>query len=92
MTMVLVVSSQSAAEAWIGKAAYDAPSRRYRGRGRINILTHPNSRLYVVLRHGVTARERTDKKIKKIVRNTKSSGVFRTDTPLRRKVISDWSW
>lgn len=64
----------------------------HRGRGRINLLNHPNSRLYIILRHGQTVQEKKQKKMKKIVRNTKSAGILREDTPLRRKVISDLAW
>lgn len=62
-----------------------------KGRGKIGIRVHPDSRLSVVLKEGKTRvqllEEERARKMKRIV----SAGLVREDTPLRNPG-SMWSW
>ena len=62
-----------------------------RGRGKMGIRVHPDSRLSVVLKEGKTRvqllEEERARKLKRIV----SAGLVREDTPLRNP-RSMWTW
>ena len=62
-----------------------------KGRGKVGIRVHPDSRLSVILKEGKTRgqllEEERTRKLKRIV----SAGLVREDTPLRNP-RSMWSW
>ncbi len=79
------------AEAWVTKGPKVLKRLETKGRGRMGIRVHPDSRLSVILRAGKTRgqllEEERARKLKRIV----SAGLVREDTPLRNP-RSMWSW
>ena len=62
-----------------------------KGRGRIGIRVHPDSRMSVILKEGKTkaelAKEDRERKLRRIV----SAGIVREDVPLRNPGPA-WAW
>ncbi|KAN0126778.1 Ribosomal protein L22/L17 [Russula decolorans] len=79
------------AEAWVTKGPKMLKRLETRGRGKMGIRVHPDSRLSVILKEGKTRgqllEEERARKLKRIV----SAGLVREDTPLRNP-RSMWSW
>lgn len=79
------------AEAWVTKGPRALKRLEIKGRGRMGVRVHPDSRLSVQLREGKTrgellAKERA-RKLKRIV----SAGLVREDAPVRNP-RSMWTW
>ncbi|WVQ82033.1 hypothetical protein IAT38_004161 [Cryptococcus sp. DSM 104549] len=79
------------AETWVSKGPKIA-RLDIRGRGKYGIKHHPSSRIHVVLREGMTHAQKEEKRFKKDVGKVRSAGLVREYTPLRRKVVSGWTW
>ena len=83
--------SYAKAEAWVTKGPNMHKRLEPRGRGKMGIRVHPDSRLSVILKEGKTRgqllEEERTRKLKRIV----SAGLVREDTPLRNP-RSMWSW
>ncbi len=63
-----------------------------KGRGRAGRIDKLSARLHVVLRHGMTQSEKTERRFKKELGLVRSAGLVREDGKLRRKVTSGWAW
>ncbi|OWT39156.1 hypothetical protein LQV05_005411 [Cryptococcus neoformans] len=79
------------AEAWVTKGRKEARID-IKGRGKYGIKHHPSARIHLVIREGLTPSEKEEQQFKKDLRRVKSAGAVREDTPLRRKVVSGWTW
>lgn len=86
-----VLTVSTAGEAWVTKGPNAQKRIEPKGRGRMGVRIHPDSRMTVVLREGKTkvelAREERARKLKRIV----SSGITREDVPLRNPGPA-WAW
>ncbi|WFC98221.1 hypothetical protein MYAM1_000946 [Malassezia yamatoensis] len=91
----LDVSKLHVSEAWVTKGTYFA-RLEIKGRARHGIMHHPQAKLSIVLRPGMTWEEREEQKIQKArrhVRSIGSGGVTRTN----RKIVNGfqrpgWAW
>ncbi|KJD99613.1 50S small subunit ribosomal protein L22 [Cryptococcus gattii NT-10] len=79
------------AESWVTKGRKEARID-IKGRGKFGIKHHPSARIHLVIREGLTPSEKEEKQFKRDLGRVKSAGVVREDTPLRRKVVSGWTW
>lgn len=79
------------AEAWVTKGRKEARID-IKGRGKYGIKHHPSARIHLVIREGLTPSEKEEKQFKRDLGRVKSAGAVREDTPLRRKVVSGWTW
>ncbi|WVQ74792.1 hypothetical protein IAR50_004398 [Cryptococcus sp. DSM 104548] len=79
------------AESWVSKGQ-KIGRIDIKGRGKYGILHHQSARIHVVLREGSTIAEKQQVQYAKAIRKVKSAGQVREDTPLRRKVVSGWTW
>ncbi|WVN90163.1 uncharacterized protein L203_105399 [Cryptococcus depauperatus CBS 7841] len=79
------------AEAWVSKGKKEARID-IKGRGRYGVKHHPSARIHFILREGKTSAEKQSDRYAKAISKVRSAGLVREDTPLRRKVISGWTW
>ncbi|ODN78954.1 hypothetical protein L202_04470 [Cryptococcus amylolentus CBS 6039] len=78
-------------EAWVSKGQ-KIGRIDIKGRGKYGILHHQSARIHVVLREGKTVAEKQQVQYDKAIRKVRSAGQVREDLPLRRKVVSGWTW
>lgn len=62
-----------------------------RGRGRMGVREHPDSRLHVMLREGKTRAELLKDERARKLRRIVSAGITRDDVPIRNPG-SSWAW
>lgn len=79
------------AESWVTKGRKEARID-IKGRGKFGIKHHPSARIHLVIREGLTPSQKEEKQFKRDLGRVKSAGAVREDTPLRRKVVSGWTW
>ncbi|KAH9951689.1 mitochondrial 50S ribosomal protein L22 [Amylocystis lapponica] len=79
------------AEAWVTKGPNVLKRMDIKGRGRMGIKTHPDSRLHVVLREGKTKVELKAKERERRLKRIISAGIVREDVPIRNPGAS-WAW
>jgi large subunit ribosomal protein L22 len=79
------------AEAWVTKGSKSYKRLEIRGRGKMGIRVHPDSRLSVVLKEGKTRGELLEEERARKLKRIVSAGLVREDTPLRNP-RSMWTW
>lgn len=83
------------AEAWVGKGR-TFKRLEIKGRGRVGVITSPQSYMSVVLRHGKEWHTKQDEKLKKerkILRSIGTGGVVRVNQPIiNSHQRAGWQW
>ncbi|KAI0347195.1 mitochondrial 50S ribosomal protein L22 [Trametopsis cervina] len=79
------------AEAWVTKGPKQLKRIEPRGRGKMGIRVHPDSRLHVLLKEGKTAQEVKAADRKRKLKRIVSAGIVREDVPLRNPGPA-WAW
>lgn len=78
-------------QSWISKGSKSARID-IKGRGRMGIKHHEQSRVHFLLKEGKTWQEKQADRRRKELSKIKSAGVVREDGKIRRKVVSGWAW
>ncbi len=63
-----------------------------KGRARHGIKEHPQARLHVVLKEGLTKLELQERKMRKTLRLVRSAGVVREDQKIINHPTHAWKW
>ncbi|CCL99425.1 uncharacterized protein FIBRA_01443 [Fibroporia radiculosa] len=79
------------AEAWVTKGPKVLKRIEPKGRGRMGVREHPDSRLHVILREGKTRVELLEKERARKLKRIISAGITREDVPIRNPGPS-WAW
>jgi len=79
------------AEAWVTKGPNVLKRIDIKGRGRMGIKSHPDSRLHVVLREGKTRAQLLEAERERRLKRIISAGITREDVPIRNPGAS-WAW
>jgi len=79
------------AEAWVTKGPKVLKRIEPKGRGRMGIREHPDSRLHVVLKEGKMRAELAQEERARKLRRIVSAGITREDVPIRNPG-SSWAW
>ncbi|TFK55697.1 ribosomal protein L22 [Heliocybe sulcata] len=79
------------AEAWVSKGSNTQKRVDIKGRGRMGIKIHPDSRMHVVLKEGLTWNEKAEKLRQRRLNRIASAGYVREDVPLRNPRPM-WAW
>jgi large subunit ribosomal protein L22 len=81
----------STAECWVSKGQY-IKRIDIKGRARHGIKEHPQARLHVVLKEGLTKAELVEKKKQKVLRKVRSAGVVREERKIINAPTHGWRW